>query len=59
MFLASKMPPDVELINKFIRCCGLTKHYTRAFYFLSTLDTYSLLPNLDDTLKEMIEVYPK
>ena len=55
MFLASKIPPDVELINKFIRCCGLTKDYTRAFYFLSTLDTYSLLPNLD-TLKEMIEV---
>ncbi len=55
MLLAYKFPPDVEIINKFIKCSRLTKDYTRAFYFFSIMSSYDLVPGFD-TLQEMLQV---
>ena len=51
-----RIQPDVALMNKFILCCRLCRHYDRAFFFLSTFKDFSLVPDLS-TFEELLEVY--
>ncbi len=39
--------PDIDLINKLIRCCEVCRDFDRAFFFLSALNDFSLHPNLE------------
>ena len=50
-----RIRPDTELINKFIECCGVCQEHERAFFYLSVLNEYSLLPNLE-TFKLLLQV---
>ena len=42
-----RIKPNVELVNKFIRCCLVCKDNERAFVFLSALSDCAVEPNLD------------
>ena len=55
LLLGYKIQPDLDIVNKFVRCCRLAKDHSRAFYFLSVMDSYSLIPDVD-TLLEMLKV---
>ncbi len=39
--------PDIDLINKLIRCCEVCRDFDWAFFFLSALNDFSLHPNLE------------
>ena len=47
--------PNTELINKFIECCVVCQEKERAFFFLSVLNDYRLVPNLE-TFKLLLQV---
>ena len=55
LLLATKIQPDVEIVNKLVKCCRVAKDYERAFYFFSIMDSYSLVPD-KGSLLEMLKV---
>lgn len=50
-----RIQPDVDLMNKFIRCCRLCQHYERAFLFLGAFNSFGLAPDFN-TFEELLEV---
>ena len=42
-----RIKPDVDVINKFIRCCLTCKDNERAFVFLSALSDCAVEPNVE------------
>ena len=55
LLLASKIQPDIEIVNKLVKCCRVAKDYERAFYFFSIMDSYNLIPD-KESLLEMLRV---
>ena len=51
-----RVKPEIELINKFIRCCLVCSDQERAFVFLAALEDCSVEPNFD-TFSLLFKVY--
>ncbi len=54
---APGIKPDIDLINKLIRCCEVCQDFDRAFFLLSVLNDFSLQPNLE-TFSLLLRVRP-
>ena len=51
-----RVKPEIELINKFIRCCLVCSDQERAFVFLAALEDCSMEPEFD-TFSLLFKVY--